>query len=463
MFRGNPYRSAFVRGIIEHCTKDEIRHLLSIHKEVHDTITKEEQQAELHRTQQQLQFIQSHSHINTTEHISNREETDITPSWIPHIYIQAERHPIQEATMVDSGANHNIININTLRQIQQGTVNLTPTRIVFKVGDTHEVPVLGKFKLTFQIQNQTFIESFFVMQQTNFSILLGNAFLHKYRCNIDYDTHTLAIKLNNSKITRTHIFPKDAPHKQPSFPLTTIEETLVKKDGVTSIETQLSNKHYQSLPDHQFAIITKEISLLHTHQCIVSEGFHFLPSRDNGRIIVHILNTSGRDLHIPAHTHISQFIPCKVEDLTDGGYAMEVDMKDLLTTTAPSIPTVSSSTLQNIQVSTSTHTEGANIHRQLLHNTNIPIPSVRGFKDIKSIFDINDFTPEELELKFKEAGIQDILPSLDENLINMPGGLTPDRLLALKQFIAKRQTCWSVDENPRHVRNYSVTIKSSNI
>ena len=52
MFRGSPYRSAFVRGIIEHCTKDEIRHLLSIHKKVHDTITKEEQQAELHRTQQ---------------------------------------------------------------------------------------------------------------------------------------------------------------------------------------------------------------------------------------------------------------------------------------------------------------------------------------------------------------------------------------------------------------------------
>ena len=214
--------------------------------------------------------------------------------------------------MVDSGANHNIININTLKQLTNHNLTLIPTNIVFKVGDTHEVPVLGKFKLTFRIHNQTVIESFFVMQKTNFSILLGNSYLHKYKCNIDYDTNTLTSKINNTT-TKTQIFPKDSPHKQPTFPLTNIEETLIKKDGITSIETQLSNRHYKTLPDQQFAIITKEVSLLHSHQCVVSEGFHFLPSKDNGGIIVHLLNTSGRDIYLPPHTLVSQFLPCQVE------------------------------------------------------------------------------------------------------------------------------------------------------
>ena len=364
------------------------------------------------------------------------------------------------ATMVDSGANHNIININTLKQIHKDNLTLTPTNIIFKVGDTHEVPVLGKFKLTFRIQNQTFIEPFFVMQKTNFSILLGNSFLHKYKCNIDYDTNTLTAKQNNTTLTRTHIFPKDSPHKQPTFPLTNIEETLIKKDGITSIETQLSNKHYKTLPDQQFAIITKEINLLHSHQCVVSEGFHFLPSTDNGRIIVHLLNTSGRDIHLPPHTIISQFRPCQVDELTDGGYAMEIDTKDLHNTTPPHETPSQEHILHNMQ--TTTLAEETNIHKQLLQATNTPIPNTRGFKNIQSIFDTPDFTTEELQNKFSQPGIKDILSSLEESLIHIPGGLTPDRSLALKQFIAKHQSCWSIDENPRHVKNYNVTIPHNN-
>ena len=43
-----------------------------------------------------------------------------------------------------------------------------------------------------------------------------------------------------------------------------------------------------------------------------------------------------------------------------------------------------------------------------------------------------------------------------------PGGFSDERIHALKQFIAKMSSCWSIDDNPRHVRNYSVNIPHNN-
>ncbi len=88
---------------------------------------------------------------------------------------------IQKQAMIDTGANHNIINIQTLRQLKQGQdQTLKPVHIRFTVGDTHTVPVLGEVTLEFYIEKTRFVEEFYVMEKSNFGILLGSVFCHKH-------------------------------------------------------------------------------------------------------------------------------------------------------------------------------------------------------------------------------------------------------------------------------------------
>ena len=137
----------------------------------------------------------SNNYEKTTEMNEIREEqreTTDRPVWIPHIAAKFSYHSndwydtrehrkeIEKICMVDTGANQNIIGLPHLHEVADKNIHLEETDIFFKVGDTSKVQVLGKVKLNVDIEGRKSEEEFFVMENTNFDVLFGCSFTHKY-------------------------------------------------------------------------------------------------------------------------------------------------------------------------------------------------------------------------------------------------------------------------------------------
>ena len=449
MFKGAHNKSQFTNNILTTCTWEDIKQLIEVQQQT--------QEVELDKSE--LNKIQRESSEQ------RQEDNQEFKSWIPHILVQMARKEIQKQAMVDTGANHNIINIQTLKHLKQGTEQaLTPVNIQFTVGDAHTVPVLGQVTLEFYIEGTRFVENFYVMERSNFGILLGSVFCHKHKVNVNYEHSTMTIKEASTRTTvQTRIFQKLEQGQNPTYPVTCTEDTLVKQGGITAVPAKLSNKHRELFANNQFGVIEKSSQLLGMHGCATSVGFTFLPEQTQVMNIL-VLNCTGEDITIPRNTEVAKFIPCEVEQFTEGGLGLPVDLGELMTPKRQ--PKHNTSTCTNItntkevkDAPTSEATEPNLNDRESTNTTE----THRGFKNVKAAQDIPDFTDSELEEIFSRPGLRDMIPNLQIKDMSVPQGMTEEKLKQLKQLIAKRVNCWSKnDKDPRHVKHYSVHIPHDN-
>ena len=443
MFKGAHNKSAFTNNILNVCTWENIKQLIEMQQHV--------------QTTKSCEKLNDLNKIQGDEAEQRESEHQEIKTWIPHILLQMSRKGIQKQAMVDTGANHNVINMQTLQHLTQGQQQLTPVDIVFTVGDTHKVQVLGQVILEFYIENTRFVEKFYVMEKANFGILLGSVFAHKHKVNLDFEHRTMTIKEASTRsVVQTKMFQKAEQGQNPSYPVTSTEEVLVKQGGITVIPAKLSNKHRDLFANNQFGVIEKSPHLLNMHGCATSVGFTFLPEQTHEKqtMNVLVLNCTGEDITIPKNTEVAKFIPCDVEQFTENGLGLPVDLQELVAPTRQ--PGNEASSCTNI-----TQEDGK-----------LPTPEVvsetfkeshRGFKDIKAAQDIPDFTDDELEEIFSRPGLKDMLPNLQLQDMSVPQGMTDEKLKKLKQLIAKRINCWSRnDKDPRHVKHYSVHIPHDN-
>ena len=364
------------------------------------------------------------SKINTIreeqrENLENR-------SWIPHIEAKfrftKQQNTHQKIVMVDTGANHNVIDFEHLQKITESRdIKLEEANIHFKVGDKSTVQVLGKIKLKFEIEGRIFIESFYVMNNANFDVLLGCAFTHKYKAKIDFNKHKMTLGINTTKFT-TEIFPKNKQRKKrESYKFISTDETLVKAHSITTVETTLHKKARERLRIGQFGAIEKSSSLLTRFGCAPSQGFYFYTEEN---LNINILNSTGRDITIPKHEEIANYIPCEIEEYSQEGLGLPISDSELHTLT---------------------ETEEEK------------------YTDIPKASNMPDYSPEELEEIFSREGLKNMKPNLKLEDMCAPEVLTQSQLDRLKQLIAKRSACWAIDDSkPHHVRHYSVNIPHSN-
>ena len=351
--------------------------------------------------------------------------------WIPHISAKYSSILIdnskpykscEKTTMIDTGANHNIVGLQHLEDIVGKNLSLQKTDIFFKVGDTSKVQVLGKITLHLEIEGRDFEEEFYVMKNSNFDVLLGCDFTHKYRTKVDFNKQRLTIRKSTAKFY-TKIFPKNnIPRESKKIhTFRCIEQTIVKADAITTIRTSLPRKSREKLIQGQFGAIEKSSSLLTRYGCVPSQGFYFF---DNKTLNINVLNSTGRDIVIPADEEIANFVPCTVEEYTQDGLGLPISESELL---------------------------------------NISEEKKPDYLDIPKASEIPDFTPEEITKIFEKEGLKNMLPNLQLQDMCTPEPLTQSQLDRLKQLIAKRSACWATDDSkPHHVKHYSVNIPHSN-
>ncbi len=108
------------------------------------------------------------------------------------LMINGKEHP----AMLDSGAGKSIINMNFYVDFLSHLKLDTSKSIYVQGVTTDRVKISGSVELLFQLNNYNFRHTFYVMALCPYSIILGNDWLMKHKCIIDYNENKLSIKPN---------------------------------------------------------------------------------------------------------------------------------------------------------------------------------------------------------------------------------------------------------------------------
>ena len=166
-----------------------------------------------------------------------------TKQWVPHIYTCFGTPDVQTHAMIDTGANGNIMTKQFLDE-HVPNAQLTPTTARLIVGDTTESPILGDTWVPFTIDNQRFLERFYIIDKANSEVILGSCFLHKHHAKICYRRQTMRYYPNTMGPKQiTTVFDTEKP-PQTSFgySLRVTEDTIIPANMHQEVWSSLSNK-----------------------------------------------------------------------------------------------------------------------------------------------------------------------------------------------------------------------------
>ena len=266
--------------------------------------------------------------LNTIYKETEDEKREQEEKWIPHIKMRVQNYGYVSC-MADTGANSNVVNLRFLQKIlgEDCETHLRPTAVVLRVGDTSRTVVLGKVKISFSIEGRRFTETFLVMRESNFEILLGSSFHHKYRADIRYSLQIYEWKDGNGK----HTFSTPISRKQihnldtEGHELHSMEDITLPPLTKTIIPTRLPKK-FQHLYDQQFGKIERSEELTASKGCFVALGFGYMQER--GRFNVEILNPSRTPVTIPKGTKVAMYVSTTENEYCEEGKGMKVDLTE---------------------------------------------------------------------------------------------------------------------------------------
>ena len=370
------------------------------------------------------------------EYLNRIEEREANEhKWIPYIKIGFHKYG-EEACMIDTGANSNIITIQQLRRIMGEDVDkkLIPSRAYIRVGDTQRVDILGKYRLEFFIDGVRFAENFLVMKEANFDILLGSTFFHKHKSDILYSSLKFRCKKNKKEV-EVDITKKPEEELKKYGYSQNLLETVVLPPNTKRYVTTVLPKSINKLFENQFGSVERSDKLMIKKGVLASAGFGYM-SRE-GLMNIEIMNVSGEEIEITKNSEISRFVPMtETQYCTQGeGFEWDEDKE----------------------------------RKEEIHVTNMKEDMKTGTQDnrlevdtayIPKKEDIPDYSKEEIDKMFLEAPLKQLLENLKVGDMSVPGTPTEEQMDRLKQFIAKRSSVWTKDESkPQKIKNYQVHIQ----
>ena len=448
MFRGLAMKSPLTKVLLE-CEEpniqDRVSELLALFEQIH-----KEENKDIQETARECNAV--------IQEEDSREHT-----WIPYIHTLFENTTMKQ-TMVDTGANNNLMSLDTLKTIRpEAHGNLTPSDIILRVGDSHTVQVLGSVWLSFHIGHTMFTEKFYIMTKTTFDIILGAGFQHKHGTNLCFSRQVMTINKNKStkKGVETPMFDKNEIVRQEcGYSLHTTEQIVLEPDYQAYVETRLPKKMRQALCG-KFGEIAQPPDLLSSSGCATARGFGYM--NKGGQFMIKIMNATGEKVCIPKGTRVGIFTPKSETQFTPqgGGIAIEpTELREGTKTTQGDKDLDEKYTqwchkMRTEQIHDEIYTKNADQHIQGKH---VGTPDEQDTESIIPAKEMRDFTETELEEIFAQPGLKD-LPPFDPSAMSVPGTPTQEQMQRLKQLVAKRRNIFSTDESkPRLVKHYSVFI-----
>ena len=407
--------------------------------------------------------------LNNVNFNTKRKSNKQQNVYIPHIDITFFDNPASTPTMLDTGANNNLMQLSNLqhhigRQITP--TELTPTDITLRVGDATTTQVLGSYIIPTTLNNTTVATKFYIMNNTAFGELLGMEFIHEHDARIDARTKTFSF-FKNKQGNRIELpfFDKAGSKQIQEYPLYTTEETILKP-GHTIVNTVLSAQHRKQFA-YKFGAIKRTDTLSETHNLLTSEGFTYLKSRSRNTVL--LLNTTSHPIRINRGTPVAYYVPMTPDQYCCNGEGFEIDTEELANPKTTPLPQWRTSTnskplTENGHTTSEPLTKDDSNTQQCTSTTSTTDYTLQGgYKNILPSHLIEDYDEDTLKELFAQPGLLEVSQQLDPDLMHLPDKPSVDQLQQLKQLLAKRREIFSKDTSkPIHVRHYATTIPHNN-
>jgi hypothetical protein len=368
--------------------------------------------------------------------------------FIPHINIdfdyKSRPGTVQVQTMIDTGANHNLMSKGTVMELLSASDHtlaqrLKPSNIRLYVADQSETNVLGMIPLRFTLNGVTFDECFYIMEHANFRTILGNAFFHKYKCGIDYETQLFKFQCTSTCTDRKFTtIPFQSIqrqiHRKPTV-LFCSQPTLLPPNMETYVKTKLSKRDTE-LFKNRFGEIFSSNEASTRRGFVTSNGFTY--PNDLGHTYVRVMNLTGQPILLTKNSEVANYFHTREEDFALRGELHNITPSELTEGTPP-----------------------GQVQEPSIFDTDYT--SQGGYKNIPPHHMIPDLNAQQLTDLFSKPGLKDI--PLNTTNMRLPNNdtWTDTHTYRLRNWLAKRATVFSTDkEKLTLVKHYAVNIPHNN-